>query len=59
MKLLTKTVEFIGYITRRLSLGSAEQYSISRQGVYDIVKRAEDLEKYEEKLGLVKFQTEI
>ncbi len=62
-KLLTKRQsEFIElYYNHDLSLGEiAEQYSISRQGVYDIVKRAEKiLKKYEEKLGFVKkFQTQ-
>ena len=39
-----------------LSLGEiAEQQKISRQAVYDIIKRSEKaLEEYEEKLGLVK-----
>lgn len=60
-KLLTKRqLEFIElYYNHDLSLGEiAEQYSISRQGVYDILKRAEKiLENYEKKLGLVeKFQ---
>lgn len=60
-KLLTKRQsEFIElYYNHDLSLGEiAEQYSISRQGVYDILKRAEKiLENYEKKLGLVeKFQ---
>lgn len=57
-KLLTKRqCEFIElYYTHDLSLGEiAEQFLISRQGVYDIIKRAEKvLKKYEEKLGLVK-----
>lgn len=60
-KLLTKRQsEFIElYYNHDLSLSEiAEQYSISRQGVYDILKRAEKiLENYEKKLGLVeKFQ---
>ena len=46
-KLLTKRQsEFIElYYNHDLSLETAEQYSISRQGVYDIVKRAEKILK--------------
>ena len=44
------------YYNYDLSLGEiSEQQSISRQGVYDTLKRAEKtLYEYEEKLGLVK-----
>jgi hypothetical protein len=39
-----------------LSLGEiAENYGVTRQGVYDIIKRAQDiLTGYEEKLGMVR-----
>ncbi|WP_066507239.1 YlxM family DNA-binding protein [Abyssisolibacter fermentans] len=44
------------YYIHDLSLGEiSEQLDISRQGVYDIIKRAEKkLYSFEEKLGLVK-----
>jgi hypothetical protein len=44
------------YYIHDLSLSEiAEQLNISRQGVYDILKRAEGhLHKYEERLGLVR-----
>ncbi|MCR2042797.1 YlxM family DNA-binding protein [Anaerosalibacter massiliensis] len=57
-KLLTESqylaIEF--YYVYDLSLGEiAEELNISRQGVYDRLKRAENiLYSYEEKLGLVK-----
>ncbi|HHY13438.1 MAG TPA: YlxM family DNA-binding protein [Thermoanaerobacterales bacterium] len=57
-KLLTnRQSEFIElYYNHDLSLGEiAEQYDISRQGVYDTIKRAENsLRKYEDKLKLIK-----
>ena len=42
------------YFLNDLSLGEiAEQYGITRQGVYDIVKRSQDiLENYKKKLGM-------
>ncbi|ADG82897.1 putative helix-turn-helix protein YlxM/p13 family protein [Thermincola ferriacetica] len=44
------------YYNNDLSLGEiAEEHSVSRQAVYDIIKRGEKiLEEYENKLGLVK-----
>jgi predicted DNA-binding protein YlxM (UPF0122 family) len=56
-QLLTdKQIEIIEmYYNNDLSLGEiSEQHGISRQGVYDTLKRAErTLYEYEEKLGLV------
>lgn len=51
---------FEDYILNDLSLGEiAEEQGISRQGVYDIVKRcSKSLTEFEEKLGLLhKFRT--
>lgn len=51
---------FEDYILNDLSLGEiAEEQGISRQGVYDVVKRcSKNLTECEEKLGLIhKFQT--
>lgn len=56
-QLLTdKQIEIVDmYYNNDLSLGEiSEQQAISRQGVYDTLKRAEkSLHEYEEKLGLV------
>lgn len=61
-QLLTdKQIEVIDmYYNNDLSLGEiSEQLGISRQGVYDTLKRAEKtLFEYEEKLGLVERFTE-
>jgi len=49
------------YYGQNLSLGEiAEEFAVSRQAVYDTLKRAEQvLSQYEEKLGLVaKFNSE-
>lgn len=49
------------YYGQNLSLGEiAEEFSVSRQAVYDTLKRAEQiLNQYEDKLGLVaKFNSE-
>lgn len=47
------------YYEEDLSLGEiATEFNISRQAVYDIVRRAESLlEEWEEKLGLVELRT--
>ncbi len=47
------------YYEEDLSLGEiAEELKISRQAVYDIIKRSEQaLEKYEKKLGLLEKRT--
>lgn len=56
-KLLTeKQQEMLAfYYEQDLSLGEiAEEFSVSRQAVHDIIKRSEKiLDQYEEKLGLV------
>lgn len=62
-KLLTeKQQEMLAlYYEQDLSLGEiAEEFKVSRQAIYDVIKRSEKiLEQYEEKLGLVnKFNAE-